>query len=38
MTAVGFPVFSRAVWGMWGSQFVIWNRIFLSLGKSFVVP
>ncbi|OHW89806.1 NCS1 nucleoside transporter family protein [Colletotrichum incanum] len=29
---IGFPVFSRAVWGMWGSQFVIWNRIFLSLG------
>ncbi|KAI1012484.1 hypothetical protein LB504_008472 [Fusarium proliferatum] len=28
---VGFPVFSRAVWGIWGSQFVIWNRIFLSL-------
>ncbi|KAH9227663.1 hypothetical protein K456DRAFT_1775036 [Colletotrichum gloeosporioides 23] len=30
---LGFPVFSRAVWGMWGSQFVIWNRIFLSLGE-----
>ncbi|KAF9878854.1 ncs1 nucleoside transporter family protein [Colletotrichum karsti] len=28
---LGFPVYSRAVWGMWGSQFVIWNRIFLSL-------
>ncbi|RFN55296.1 hypothetical protein FIE12Z_549 [Fusarium flagelliforme] len=28
---IGFPVFSRAVWGIWGSQFVIWNRIFLSL-------
>ncbi|CRK24231.1 hypothetical protein BN1723_013215 [Verticillium longisporum] len=28
---VGFPVFSRVVWGMWGSQFTIWNRIFLSL-------
>ncbi|KAK2053059.1 NCS1 nucleoside transporter family protein [Colletotrichum caudatum] len=28
---LGFPVFSRAVWGMWGSQFVVWNRIFLSL-------
>ncbi|KAF5026732.1 hypothetical protein F66182_1150 [Fusarium sp. NRRL 66182] len=27
---IGFPVFSRAVWGIWGSQFVIWNRIFLS--------
>ncbi|KAK0662846.1 Allantoin permease [Lasiodiplodia hormozganensis] len=28
---VGFPVINRAVWGMWGSQFPIWNRIFLSL-------
>ncbi|KAH6668151.1 thiamine transporter [Plectosphaerella plurivora] len=28
---VGFPVFSRVVWGMWGAQFTIWNRIFLSL-------
>nr|XP_036579909.1 ncs1 nucleoside transporter family protein [Colletotrichum truncatum]KAF6787665.1 ncs1 nucleoside transporter family protein [Colletotrichum truncatum] len=28
---LGFPVYSRAVWGMWGSQFTIWNRIFLSL-------
>ncbi|KAL1849932.1 hypothetical protein VTK73DRAFT_9780 [Phialemonium thermophilum] len=28
---VGFPVVNRMVWGMWGSQFVIWNRIFLSL-------
>ncbi|KAK1953629.1 thiamine transporter [Colletotrichum sublineola] len=28
---LGFPVFSRVVWGMWGSQFVVWNRIFLSL-------
>ncbi|KAI1441916.1 NCS1 nucleoside transporter family protein [Annulohypoxylon stygium] len=28
---IGFPVANRAVWGMWGSQFVIWNRIFLSL-------
>ncbi|KAM0428508.1 hypothetical protein ACHAPT_006868 [Fusarium lateritium] len=27
---IGFPVFSRAVWGIWGSQFVIWNRIFLA--------
>lgn len=27
---IGFPVFSRAVWGIWGSQFTIWNRIFLS--------
>lgn len=31
--AVGFPVVSRAVWGIWGSQFTIWNRIFLSLGE-----
>lgn len=29
---VGFPVVNRMIWGMWGSQFVIWNRIFLSLG------
>ncbi|KAL6411529.1 NCS1 nucleoside transporter family protein [Ilyonectria robusta] len=29
--SVGFPVFSRAVWGLWGAQFVVWNRIFLSL-------
>ncbi|KAK8003317.1 hypothetical protein PG989_003036 [Apiospora arundinis] len=28
---LGFPVVSRMVWGMWGSQFAIWNRIFLSL-------
>ncbi|KAK1246026.1 hypothetical protein MKX07_005095 [Trichoderma sp. CBMAI-0711] len=28
---IGFPVYSRAVWGMWGSQFAVWNRIFLSL-------
>ncbi|KAF4448576.1 hypothetical protein F53441_8053 [Fusarium austroafricanum] len=28
---ISFPVFSRAVWGLWGSQFVVWNRIFLSL-------
>ncbi|KAI5456583.1 permease for cytosine/purines, uracil, thiamine, allantoin-domain-containing protein [Mariannaea sp. PMI_226] len=27
---IGFPIFSRAVWGIWGSQFTIWNRIFLS--------
>ncbi|KAH5433700.1 hypothetical protein HBI47_091240, partial [Parastagonospora nodorum] len=27
---IGFPVFSRAVWGIWGSQFVVWNRIFLA--------
>ncbi|QYT05374.1 hypothetical protein H0G86_012267 [Trichoderma simmonsii] len=29
--AVGFSVYSRAVWGMWGAQFAIWNRIFLCL-------
>lgn len=29
---VGFPILSRAAWGMWGSQFAIWNRIFLSIG------
>ncbi|KAL3437841.1 permease for cytosine/purines, uracil, thiamine, allantoin-domain-containing protein [Aspergillus tetrazonus] len=28
---IGFPIFSRAVWGLWGSQFVIWNRIFLGV-------
>ncbi|KAL4793049.1 permease for cytosine/purines, uracil, thiamine, allantoin-domain-containing protein [Aspergillus venezuelensis] len=28
---IGFPVFNRAVWGLWGSQFVIWNRIFLGI-------
>ncbi|XRM38705.1 hypothetical protein ABZX51_002102 [Aspergillus tubingensis] len=28
---IGFPVVNRYVWGMYGSQFVIWNRIFLSL-------
>ena len=28
---IGFPVVNRLVWGMWGSQFVIWNRILLSL-------
>ncbi|PNY21209.1 Uncharacterized protein TCAP_07265 [Tolypocladium capitatum] len=27
---IGFSVYSRAVWGIWGSQFTIWNRIFLS--------
>lgn len=30
---VGFPVVNRYVWGMYGSQFVIWNRILLSLGE-----
>ncbi|EFQ99464.1 uridine permease [Nannizzia gypsea CBS 118893] len=29
---LGFPVVNRYVWGMYGSQFVIWNRIFLSIG------
>ncbi|KAI1879077.1 hypothetical protein JX265_003254 [Neoarthrinium moseri] len=28
---IGFSVYSRTVWGVWGSQFVIWNRMFLSL-------
>ncbi|KAF2009429.1 NCS1 nucleoside transporter family protein [Aaosphaeria arxii CBS 175.79] len=28
---LGFPVVNRSVWGMWGSQFPIWNRIFLAL-------
>ncbi|KAJ6440557.1 NCS1 nucleoside transporter family protein [Purpureocillium lavendulum] len=27
---IGFPVYSRAIWGIWGAQFTIWNRIFLS--------
>ncbi|RYP71977.1 hypothetical protein DL770_008039 [Monosporascus sp. CRB-9-2] len=27
---LGFPVFNRAVWGMRGAQFPLWNRIFLS--------
>ncbi|PHH87208.1 hypothetical protein CDD83_9184 [Cordyceps sp. RAO-2017] len=27
---IGFSVYSRAVWGIWGSHFTIWNRIFLS--------
>lgn len=30
---IGFPVVNRSVWGMWGSQFVIWNRVFLSISK-----
>ncbi|KAK2858514.1 hypothetical protein FQN49_004657 [Arthroderma sp. PD_2] len=29
---LGFPVVNRYVWGLYGSQFVIWNRIFLSIG------
>ncbi|KUJ07643.1 NCS1 nucleoside transporter family protein [Mollisia scopiformis] len=28
---IGFPVVNRYVWGMYGSAFVIWNRILLSL-------
>lgn len=32
-SAVGFPVVNRYVWGMYGSQFVIWNRILLSIGE-----
>ncbi|KAL7936487.1 permease for cytosine/purines, uracil, thiamine, allantoin domain-containing protein [Trichoderma chlorosporum] len=35
---VGFSVYSRAVWGMWGSQFAIWNRIFLCLGMVDLCP
>ncbi|KAI1912001.1 hypothetical protein LOZ53_002329 [Ophidiomyces ophidiicola] len=29
---IGFPVVNRYVWGLYGSQFVIWNRILLSIG------
>lgn len=32
--SVGFPVVNRYVWGLYGSQFVLWNRILLSLGMS----
>ncbi|KAJ5825872.1 Allantoin permease [Penicillium riverlandense] len=28
---LGFPVVNRYVWGMYGSAFVIWNRILLSV-------
>jgi nucleobase:cation symporter-1, NCS1 family len=28
---VGFPIANRYVWGMYGSYFVIYNRILLSL-------
>ncbi|PTB50692.1 hypothetical protein M431DRAFT_94416 [Trichoderma harzianum CBS 226.95] len=35
---IGFSVYSRAVWGMWGSQFAIWNRIFLCLGMAHLFP
>jgi NCS1 family nucleobase:cation symporter-1 len=31
---LGFPVVNRYVWGMYGSQFVILNRILLSLGMN----
>ncbi|KAF9891407.1 hypothetical protein FE257_004263 [Aspergillus nanangensis] len=27
----GFPLVNRYVWGLWGSFFVLWNRILLSL-------
>ncbi|KAM4066228.1 purine-cytosine permease family protein [Hirsutella rhossiliensis] len=30
---IGFSVYSRSIWGIWGSQFTIWNRIFLSFGE-----
>ncbi|POR39408.1 Uncharacterized protein TPAR_00411 [Tolypocladium paradoxum] len=30
---IGFPIYSRAVWGIWGSQFTIWNRIFLTFDR-----
>ena len=30
---IGFPVVNRYVWGMYGSQFVLWNRILLSVGR-----
>lgn len=35
---VGFPVANRYVWGMWGSQWVVWNRIFLSISKFHLNP
>ncbi|KAK8144861.1 hypothetical protein G3M48_005224 [Beauveria asiatica] len=35
---IGFPVISRSIWGMWGSQFTIWNRIFLSIVWSVSFP
>ncbi|KAL1968643.1 hypothetical protein VTN77DRAFT_1469 [Rasamsonia byssochlamydoides] len=28
---IGFPVVNRYVWGMYGSSFVLWNRILLSV-------
>jgi hypothetical protein len=33
---IGFPVVNRYVSGMYGSGFVIWNRILLSLGKFLI--
>ena len=30
---LGFPVVNRYVWGMYGSLFVLWNRILLSVGE-----
>jgi len=35
---VGFSVVNRSVWGMWGSQFVIWNSIFLSIIWCTFIP
>ncbi|OAA35742.1 NCS1 nucleoside transporter [Beauveria brongniartii RCEF 3172] len=35
---IGFPVISRSIWGMWGSQFTIWNRIFLSIAGTRLNP
>lgn len=32
---VGYPVSNRAVWGMYGSAFPVYNRILLSTGKGF---
>src|SRR5436190_9512599 len=29
---LGFPVVNRYVWGLYGSAFVVWNRILLSFG------
>ncbi|KAH7310666.1 NCS1 nucleoside transporter family protein [Stachybotrys elegans] len=32
---IGFAIFSRVNWGIWGSQFAVWNRIFLAFGYGF---
>lgn len=32
---LGFPVVNRYVWGIYGSLFVLWNRILLSVGMSY---